>query len=160
MDKCEKYFEHQLKELSKLKAQKTNREGTLHAIIKGSLVNFFCSIGLDHVETEVSIEGVGIVDVMAYSDDVRVVVECGHTTPKKILALEQVCDVVIHIPYCYTPQFIEFDFEKIQRKIISHGVAKQLRKEGHTVVVGKRYCLEGCEGCDGSKLNRLIEELR
>lgn len=161
MKKCEQYAEYRKKEFVMIKALKSKCESTHHATLKCHVVNFLRAIGVENVETEFTIEDIGIVDVMGFNDGVSIVVECGNTSLEKILALEKICDLVIHIPYCYTPKFYECNFDEIQHKLMVHAVAKRLRKDPRMkdweVIVGKRYCLEGCEGCDGSKLEEVLK---
>jgi len=156
LKKCEQYTESKRQEFAMIKALKGKSESFHHAMLKCHAVNFLRAIGIENIETEFTIEDIGIIDVMGFDDGVSIAIECGNTSPEKIFALEKLCNIVIHIPYCYTPKFFECNYDEIQHKLMVHAIAKRLREEGIEFTIGKRYCLEGCEGCDGSKLDEVL----
>ena len=62
-----------------------------------------------------------IVDVVGYLPGLKIAVECGDTDKGKILVLQEHYDIVIHMPYCHTPDFYQDNrlYEQIQAEIAS-----------------------------------------
>jgi hypothetical protein len=91
------------------------------------------------------------VDVLAIIGKATVAVECGTTSPKKIAALKERFDIVLHIPYCYTEDLYFLSRDELDHQIMTANIIKKLKispiieKSGYKIVKGKPYCLEDGE---------------
>lgn len=124
--KCIDYFRLQKNRWNLISDLKAKNEGMLHANLKNQMCNMFRELGQKNfpdwnikVETEVPIEGIGKVDVLAQINEVTIAIECGNTNPKKILKLEEKFDLVLHIPFCYTQNVIDINTEEINHQIFA-----------------------------------------
>lgn len=95
------------------------------------------------VETEVSVKGIGKVDVVGRIGDATIAIECGRTNQKKVFALKKHFDVVLHIPYCYTWNLININKEEINHQVFVAMIKKELkRRKLPPFKKGKVFCLE------------------
>lgn len=126
---------------------KGKSEGFSHAALKSDMCELMREIGLKwnkkSVETEVYVEGIGKVDVVASIGEATIAIECGTTNAEKIGALKERFDIVLHVPYCYTLDLCHLDRAELDHQIMVVNIVKKLRKKGHNVVTGKAFCLEG-----------------
>lgn len=148
--KCIDFYKAEKRELTLIGDIKAKNESISHVSLKSEACNMIREIGRSaladapiSVETEVSVKGIGKVDVIGHIGDVTMAVECGMTSLKKILALEKQFDIVLHIPYCYTPHYVI----KIHKDEIVHGIVcallgKEMRKLNISSETGKQICLE------------------
>lgn len=118
-----------------LKAEVCN---LLRKIFKEKLMGFPTSI-----DTEVSVEGIGRVDVVGQIGEGTIAVECGNTDLKKILALEERFDVVLHIPFCHTWNLVNINIDEIVHQLFVSIVGKELERRGvRGMEKNKIICLE------------------
>lgn len=66
------------------------------------------------------------------------------TNPRKIKALKENFDMVLHVPYCYTQEFIDIDIDKIRHQLFVSSVFKELKKEHPklSIIRNKVFCLD------------------
>jgi hypothetical protein len=151
--KCIDDFREEKRRLELVNDLKGKSEGLSHARLKSDICHFIREFwkGKGYpisVDTEVSVEGIGKVDVLGRIGESTIAVECGTTSQKKIEALKKHFDVVLHIPYCYTWDFLDINTEKIAHQIFVSSVIKglekdaELKKKGYKIAKGKAICLE------------------
>jgi len=145
--KCITYFRLEKERLEMIQDLKAKSESISHASLKSEVCNMIRQIAKDNefsVETEVSVEGIGKVDVIGRIGDATIAVECGTTNPRKIKVLKENFDVVLHVPYCYTREFIDINIDRINHQLFVCSVSKKLRKElpDWEFIRNKVYCLE------------------
>lgn len=148
--KCITYFRLEKERSEMTQDLKAKSESMHHASLKNKVCNMLRQIAKEgeyeesSVDTEVSVEGIGKVDVVGQIGDVKVAVECGITSLKKINLLKEHFDVVIHIPYCYTWDFYNINIEKIHHEIFASSVFKSLKRGWPTeeILRNKVICLE------------------
>jgi len=151
--KCIDYYREKKRRLELVNDLKGKSESLSHAELKSDICHFIREFWKGKgfpisVETEVSVEGIGKVDVVGRIGESSIAVECGITSQKKIEALKKHFDVVLHIPYCYTWDFYDINTEKITHQIFASSVIKRLEKseelkeKGWKVTKGKAICLE------------------
>jgi hypothetical protein len=148
--KCIQYYLEQKRRFELIKDLKAKSEGLSHAILKTQACDLIRVLGGSdrdvYVEPEVLVEGIGKVDVVGKIDETTIAIECGNTTFKKIVDLKKRFDVVLHIPYRYTPSFVKIDVEEIEHQLITTQLTKRLKKKLKTtdwkIVRNKVYCLE------------------
>jgi len=125
-------FEMERKRLEAICDLKGKNEGFSHAFLKSDVCELMREKGLawkkGSVETEVYVEGIGKVDVVASIGDATVAIECGTTNPKKIRSLKERFDIVLHVPYCYTSDLVHLDKAELEHQIMVVNVGKELRK--------------------------------
>jgi hypothetical protein len=111
---------------------KGKNEGFSHSTLKSEMCELMREIGRSwdkkSVETEAHVEGIGKVDVVASIGDSMIAIECGTTNPKEIRALKERFDVVLHVPYCYTPDLCHLDKAELDHQIMVAKLGKELRK--------------------------------
>lgn len=170
--KCIEHFREQRRRLELIHDLKAKSESMSHASLKNEVCNWIRQIaedfeGFSHsVETEVSVKGVGKVDVVGYIGDdtdninVTIAAECGRTNPAKIEAMKEQFDVVLHIPYCYTWDFIDINRDKVCHQLFTSSVFKGLRKKRPEldIVRNKVYCVAEGECSLPSGRNGFPEE--
>ena len=148
--KCIKLFQEQKRRLELIQDLKGKNEGVVHAFLKSEVCRTIREFGqIDSfkdspisVDTEVSVKGIGKVDVVGRIGEETIAVECGNTNVEKILALEEQFDVVLHIPFCYTWNFIEIKVDEIKRRLAVAKLAKALKKRKLKVERNKWICVE------------------
>lgn len=148
--KCIEQFRGQKKRLELIQDLKAKSESMSHASLKSEVCNMIRQIakdfeGFSHsIETEVSIKDVGKVDVVGQIGDVTIAVECGRTNLRKIKVMKEQFDVVLHIPYCYTWEFIDIDIDKVCHQLFTSSVFKELKRRlpEEDIVRNKVFCLE------------------
>jgi len=161
--KCIEYFQRQKSRLELIHDLKRKNEGMMHASLKNEACDMIRKLGkenfpddLTSVETEVSVRGIGKVDVLGRIGDATIAVECGKTTPRKILALEEHFDVVLHIPFCYTGDFMDINIDNVVHQLAVALIGKELERRGITGFEKSKFvCLEegecslpsGRDGC-------------
>lgn len=97
-------------------------ESKEHLMLKEKAIRILESIGAK-VKTEEQVPGVkGWVDVVGYLKDSIIAIECGNTSSAKIEALKTNCDIVIHMPYCWTPTF------SLSHKMMVQKIEKAIQK--------------------------------
>jgi len=154
--KCRRCIDYYIMERRRLEAiidLKGKNEGFSHATLKSDMCELIREIGrkwdeksVDYsVETEVYVKGIGKVDVAASIGEATIAIECGTTNAKKIGALKERFDIVLHVPYCYTLDLYNLDRDELDHQIMVVNVFKELRKEGHELTTGKAICLEAGE---------------
>ena len=164
--KCIEHFREKKRRLELIHDLKAKSESMSHASLKSEVCNIIRYIaedfeGFSHlVETEVSVNGVGKVDVVGHIGDVTIAVECGRTNLKKIIALKEQFDVVLHIPYCYTWEFIDINMDKVCHQLYSSSCFKELKRKlpEADIVRNKVFCLEEGECSLPSGRNGFPEE--
>jgi len=111
-------------------ALKGKNESVEHATMKADICEWFRNrSSAYHVATEVSVQGIGVVDVAVSFGDATAIFECGETSKEKIELLKENFDVVVHIPYCYTKRFISFDFNEIAHRLFVHAVTNKIDED-------------------------------
>ena len=145
--KCIDYFREKKRRLELVWDLKGKNESLSHAKLKSDVCRFIREFWKRKgypisVETEFSVEGIGKVDVVGWIGESTIAVECGRTSQKKIEALRKHFDVVLHIPYCYTWDFLNIDIDKVEHELFCASLFKELKKRGHNVVRNKVFCLE------------------
>lgn len=81
-------------------------ESVAHKDLKKRAIKILKLAGAKSIMLEEKVPGIkGRVDVMGYLPSVTIAIECGNTPQEKILALQTHCDIVVHLPYCWTPEF-------------------------------------------------------
>ena len=146
--RCIDHFQRQKKELELIHDLKGKNEGMSHAFLKTQACNMIRELGQNckdfptSVETEVSVKGIGKVDVVGQIGEVTIAVECGKTNPKKILALEEHFDIVLHIPYCYTWGLVNIDMDELEHQLAVELLAKGLKNAKVNFEKYKWFCLE------------------
>ena len=148
--KCIEQFREYKSRSELIRDLKAKSESVLHASLKSEVCNMIRQIAKDRkceefsVETEVLVKGIGKVDVVAQISDATIAVECGTTNPRKIKVLKENFDVVLHVPYCYTREFIDINIDRINHQLFVCSVSKKLRKElpDWEFIRNKVYCLE------------------
>jgi hypothetical protein len=148
--KCIEQFREYKSRSELIRDLKAKSESVLHASLKSEVCNMIRQIAKDRkceefsVETEVLVKGIGKVDVVAQISDATIAVECGTTNPRKIKALKENFDVVLHIPYCYTREFIDVNIDKIRHQLFVSTVIKGLEKENpdFNFIRNKVFCVE------------------
>ena len=145
--KCIEHFQEQKRRLELIHDLKAKNEGMSHAFLKTQACSMIRELGSSgeydtKVETEVPVEGIGVVDVVGLIGEVAVAVECGKTNPKKILALKEHFDIVLHIPYCYTWGLVNIDMDELEHQLAVALVLKELKKRKLNFEKGKAICLE------------------
>jgi hypothetical protein len=150
--KCRRCIDYYIMEKRRLEAisdLKGKNEGFTHAILKSEICNLmretYPSERRKSLETETYVEGIGKVDVTATIGDATIAIECGTTNPKKIAALKERFDIVLHVPFCYTEDLYHLDMDELSHQITIVNVFKELRKEGLDPKRGKLFCLEDGE---------------
>ena len=163
--KCIEHFREQKRRLELVHDLKAKNEGMSHAFLKTQACSIIRKLGQenfpDHptkVETEVPVESIGKIDVLGQIGETTIVVECGNTSPKKILALEEQFDVVLHIPFCYTWNLININMDKIKHQLFVALVGRKLEKRRVRFERNKPYCLEEGECSLPSGRNGFPEE--
>jgi len=146
--KCIDYFREKKRRLELIYDLKGKSESLSHAKLKSDICHFI----REHwkgkgypvsVDTEVSVEGIGKVDVVGWIGEATIAVECGVTSQKKIQALMKHFDVVLHVPYCYTWELVKIDWDEVKRRIFAEMVLKEVETE--LGVKGERrkpFCVE------------------
>lgn len=149
--RCIDYFREQKRRLELIHDLKAKNEGMSHASLKNQACGMIRKLGKENfpdwstsVETEVPIEGVGKVDVVGQIGDVTIAVECGNTRANKIFELHKHFDVVLHIPYCYTWNFMDINIDEITHQLFTGMIAKELKRRGYAKGLerNKPICLE------------------
>jgi len=148
--KCIDYFTLERRILEAICDLKGKNEGFSHAVLKSSMCELMREIGrnwdkksVDYsIETEAHVEGIGKVDVVASIGDATIAIECGTTNPKKIGASKKRFDIVLHVPYSYTPDLYHLDRAELDHQVMVVNVFKGLEKRGLDTVKGKAICLE------------------
>lgn len=151
--KCIDYYVMEGRRLDAIQDLKGKNEGFSHAFIKSEICQLMREIGRiwsetwdeRSLETEAYVKGIGKVDVVVTIGNATIAVECGTTNRKKIGALKERFDIVLHVPYCYTGDLYYLDRDELDHQIMSINVFKSLRKKGLPVERGKRFCLEDGE---------------
>jgi hypothetical protein len=165
--KCIQHFREDKQRLELIHDLKNQNEGISHAILKSEVCKMIRELGHNTypdssvtVETEVCVEGIGKVDVVGRIDEVTIVVECGNTSIKKILALKEKFDIVLHIPYCYTRELFIIDFGELEHQFAVALISKELEKRNLTkgMEKNKPICLEKGECSLPSGRNGYPEE--
>jgi len=126
---------------------KAKNESMSHAFLKTNACNILRELGnsIDCpmlVDTEVSVKGIGKIDVVGQVGQVTIAVECGRTNPNKILALKKHFDIVLHIPYCYSWGLVKIDLLELEYQLLAELVDRKLKKEGMVFERHKQFCLE------------------
>lgn len=148
--KCIEYFREQKRRLDLIHDLKAKNEGMSHSFLKTQACSMIRELGqIDYVkdfptsvETEVAVKGIGKVDVVGRIGEETIAVECGNTNLKKILALEEHFDVVLHIPFCYTWGLININTDEIMRQLACAKLGKALEKKNLKFERNKSFCLE------------------
>ena len=148
--KCIEGFREQKRRLELIHDLKAKNEGMSHAFLKTQACSMIRELGqIDYVKdfptsvgTEVAVKGVGKVDVVGRIGEETIAVECGNTNLKKILALEEHFDVVLHIPFCYTWGLININTDEIMHQLACARLAKALKKENLEFERNKWICVE------------------
>lgn len=84
-------------------------EGPAHAKLKRSAIEMLRRLGCHSITTEGKIQGFkGTVDVLGRFDNGRIAVEVGDCSKGRIETLKQHAEVVIHIPYTWTPNLVRW----------------------------------------------------
>lgn len=154
--KCRRCIDHYTMEMRRLEAihdLKGKNEGFSHAFIKSQMCELMREIGRNwsetwderSLETEAYVKGICKVDVVATIGDATIAVECGTTNHKKIGALKERFDIVLHVPYCYNGDLYHLDRDELGHQIMVINIFKELRKEGIPIERGKPFCLEDGE---------------
>jgi len=77
-----------------------------HKALKRRAINLLKKAGAKTIVRESKIKGInGFVDVVGYWPSLTVAIECGKTSKERIATLQSHYDIVIHLPYCWTPKF-------------------------------------------------------
>lgn len=76
------------------------REGLEHVLLKQVARKLLRRLGAVRIVEE----GRGKVDVAGQCRGVWIAFECGQSSELKIEALRTMYDIVVHLPYCYTPK--------------------------------------------------------
>ena len=100
-------------------------ESEEHTKLKKKAIRLLKKLGAERIEVEAGVYGWnGPIDVLGrFWGRHTVAIECGNCERKKIDALREVCDVVVHIPYCYTPKIVMPDiWKRVEEEIISRRV--------------------------------------
>lgn len=144
--RCIDYYIMERRRLETINDLKGKNEGFSHAFLKSEMCEFMREIGLEFenssLETEAYVEGIGKVDILARVGDATIAIECGTTNLKKIRALRQRFDVVLHVPYCYTGDLYHLDKDELNHQIMVAELVEGLRKEGIPAgEKGKAFCL-------------------
>jgi len=151
--KCIDYLREEQRRLELIHDLKAKSETFSHAKYKSDISHFIREFWKGRgfpisVDTEVSVEGIGKVDVVGWIGEATIAVECGRTSQKKIEVLRKHFDVVLHIPYCYTWDFFDVNTEKIEHQMLVSSVFKEVEKneklkgKGGNIVRNKVFCLE------------------
>jgi len=167
--KCVDYFRQKKRKVELIYDLKAKSESFAHAELKNDVCHFIREFWKGRgfsvsAETEVSVEGIGRVDVVGSVGNATIAVECGRTSLRKIEALKGHFDVVLHIPYCHTWDFLDINVEKIEHQLLASVVAKRLEKDkelkakGWNLVKNKVFCLEEGECSLPSGRNGYPEE--
>jgi len=163
--KCIESFREQKRRLELIHDLKAKNEGMSHAFLKTRACDMIRELGCQtdfpvSVETELSVKGIGKVDVVGRIGDATIAVECGKTNPKKILALEERFDIVLHIPYCYTWGLVNIGMEELNHQLAVALFGKVLEKHEKTKNFEKHkwICLEEGECSLPSGKNGFPEE--
>jgi hypothetical protein len=149
--KCSKYidyFRERKRTLELIYDLKGKSESFSHAELKSNICQFIREYwkGKGYpikAETEVTVDGIGKVDVVGWIGEATIAVECGRTNPEKIEVLKKHFDVVLHIPYCYTWGLVKIDLDELNRQIFAGSVLKGVEKElGVKGETRKPFCVE------------------
>jgi hypothetical protein len=146
--KCIDYYREKKRRFELINDLKGKSESLSHARLKSDICHFIREFWKGKgfpisVDTEVPVEGIGKVDVLGRIGESTIAVECGTTNQKKIEALKKHFDVVLHIPYCYTWEFLKIDWNEVERRIFAQLVLKQVvRESGIKGETRKPICLE------------------
>lgn len=96
--------------------EQSRSEGAAHKRLKRRAVKILELAGAHSTVLEAKAPGIkGRVDVAGYWPSVTVAIECGKTPAGRIEGLRTHYDVVVHLPYCWTPKF--FPDRVLARKI-------------------------------------------
>jgi len=154
--RCIDYYLMERRRLEAINDLKGKNEGFSHAFLKSEMCELMREIGHNSggdflLETEAYAEGIGKVDVLATIGKATIAIECGTTNPKKIGALKERFDIVLHVPYCYTGDLYHLNKGELDHQIMSANLFKmakantEIKELGYKVVKGKTYCLEDGE---------------
>ena len=132
--KCIERFREQKRRLELIHDLKAKNEGMSHAFLKSQVCSMIRELSTHtdfpvSVDTEVSVSGVGKVDVIGKVGEVIIAVECGKTTLKKILALKEHFDIVLHIPYCYTWGIVNISMDELNHQLAVALMGKELERQ-------------------------------
>lgn len=87
--------------------EKMFSESANHVALKGMAIKMLRKLGAERVKTENNFAGF-TVDVVGWfrrwDGHVTVAFECGNCEEERIKKLKEIYDVVVHLPYCYTPE--------------------------------------------------------
>jgi hypothetical protein len=146
---------------------KAKNEGLSHVVLKSVVCDMIRKWGYKtfpdspiSVETEVCVEGIGKVDVVARIGEATMAVECGNTDFRKVLTLKEHFDVVLHFPYCHTHELFKLDMDELEHQLFVAMILKRLKNHKLTKDVrkGEPMCLEEGECSLPSGRNGYPEE--
>jgi len=81
-------------------------ESRQHKDLKKRAIRILRLAGAKSIVIEAKVKGVkGRVDVVGYLPGTTIAFECGNTPQERILGLQTHCDIVVHLPFCWTPEF-------------------------------------------------------
>ena len=149
--KCIQLFQERKNQLQLISDLKAKNEGMSHVVLKSQVCDMIRKIGQEtspdqpvKIETEACANGIGKVDVVGQIGEVTIAVECGNTNGKKIAALREKFDIVLHVPYCYTQELFNIDMDELKHQLAITAVFKELEKRNLTknMVRNKPICLE------------------
>jgi hypothetical protein len=148
--KCVDIMRLQKIQLDTIRDIKPKNEGIHHSFLKNQVCSLLRNLMKENfsdefstsIQTEFTVKSVGRIDVVGFVDEASIAVECGNTSPEKIFELEKHFDVVLHIPYCYSLDFLQLDTQKIGHQLFVSIIGKQLEKRGYEFEKNKPICLE------------------
>ena len=147
--RCIDYYIMERRRLEAINDVQNKNEGFAHAVLKNRVCELMRELGHTHekksVETEAHVKGIGKVDVIATIGNATIAIECGTTNAKKIRALREQFDIVLHIPYCYTQDLYGLKEDVLAHQIFVVNVFKELEAEGLGFERGRRFCVEAGE---------------
>lgn len=80
-----------------------------HVALKKRAAGILLSLGIDPV-FEAKIPNFScVVDVAGFKNNIKIAFECGDVSQGKIESLKLYYDIVVHMPYCWTPGFFIHD---------------------------------------------------
>jgi hypothetical protein len=152
--KCIDYYAMKRRQLEAIKDVQNKNEGFHHAVLKNQVCELMRELGRTDqkksVETEVTVKGIGKVDVVAMIGNATIAIECGTTKPEKIQQLMEKFDIVLHVPYCYTQDLYGLKEDVLKHRIfvanLMNRLETQLKAKGiGPVERGKEFCVEDGE---------------
>lgn len=99
-----------------------------HRELKDFATDVLREIGLHHIKKEYKTLA-GRVDVVGMNAMLKVAIECGYSSKKRIMEFSKIFDGVIHIPYTLTPETFPYLSKNIA-KTFQKWLALQEKKNG------------------------------